>query len=313
MILVAYQDANAIAWSMGKILLYMAVIFAFMGAMFLMLVLWANQSVSKPIRTVMEALEAVRSGQLSVRLFHQKKDEFSYIYDSFNHMTERIGELIDNVREQEALLQRAERIQLQSQINPHFLYNSFYNIKFLAKNEDYEQIESFVTSLAKYYRFLNKETSAVITLAGEAEHMENYIEIQQMRFGDKISVDIQKVPEEVASFRVPKLILQPVAENAYNYGLRNVLEGGRLSVRYHLEGNFLYIDIEDNGGKMDEATLEAIAQQMNTFTGEALNHALTNIQRRLMLNYGQGSGLELSIGAEKGLRIRMILDINVKL
>lgn len=313
LVLIAYQDADSIAWALGKTLIYMAVIFVLMGVMFLMLILWANRSVSQPIRIIVEALEEVRSGKLSVRIFHKKKDEFDYIYDSFNQMTEHIEELINDVREQEALVQKAERIQLQSQINPHFLYNSFYNIKFMAKSGDYEQIETFVTALAKYYRFLNKETDAVIALADEAEHMEHFIAIQQMRFGDTISVDIQKVPEEVAAFRVPKLILQPLAENAYNYGFKNVLEGGRLSVKYHLDGNLLYIDIEDNGGNMDEAAVETIAQQMNTFSGEALNHALTNIQRRLKLNYGQESGLELAVGDQKGLRVRMILDTNVVL
>lgn len=313
LVLVSYQDSNAIAWKMGNSLANMTIVFVVMGALFLMLVLWANKSVSRPIRIIMDAFETVRAGHRTTRIYHDKKDEFGYMYASFNHMVDRIEELINSVREQEALLQRAERIQLQSQINPHFLYNSFYNIKFMARNGDYEQIETFVTALAKYYRFLNKETDAVIPLSAELAHTENYIEIQQMRFSETISVDVQKLPEEVASLRVPKLILQPVVENAYNYGLQNVLEGGHLWIRYHIDENILHIDIEDNGGNMDETKIESMNRQMNTFSGDALNHALTNIHRRLQLSYGQNCGIQLSVGREKGLRVSLIFDTSTLL
>lgn len=313
LMLVSYQDSNAIPWRMGNSLANMTIVFLVMGVLFLMLILWANNSVSKPIRVVMEAFESVRAGQRAIRLHHDKKDEFGYIYSSFNHMADRIDELVENVREQEALLQKAERIQLQSQINPHFLYNSFYNIKFMARNGDTDQIEAFVTSLAKYYRFLNKETAQTISLAAEAEHMEHYIEIQQMRFSDIISVDIQKVPQEVASFKVPKLILQPIAENAYNYGFKDTLEGGKLCVRYLIDEKWLRIEIEDNGGNLTAEKAEAMTQQMNTFQGEALNHALTNIQRRLKLSFGDRCGMELSLSEGNGLKVTILLDTEMHL
>lgn len=313
LVLVSYQDSNAIAWKMGNSLANMTIVFVVMAVLFLMLVLWANKSVNRPIRIIMDAFETVRAGHPTTRIYHDKRDEFGYMYASFNHMVDRIEELIGNVREQEALLQRAERIQLQSQINPHFLYNSFYNIKFLARNGDFDQIETFVTALAKYYRFLNKETDAMIPLSVELAHTENYIEIQQIRFSEMISVDIEKLPEEVASIRVPKLILQPIVENAYNYGLQNALEGGKMWIRYQIEGNMLRIDIEDNGGNMDEMKVDAMREQMNTFSGDALNHALTNIHRRLQLSYGQNCGIRLSVGSEKGLRVSLLFDTNIQL
>lgn len=313
LMLVSYQNSNAIPWKMGHSLANMTIVFLIMGLLFLMLVLWANKSVSRPIRVIMDAFETVRAGHRTTRIYHDKKDEFGYMYASFNHMVDRIEELIKNVREQEALVQKAERIQLQSQINPHFLYNSFYNIKFMARNGDYDQIETFVTALAKYYRFLNKETSATIALSAEAAHMEHYIEIQQMRFGDIISVDIQPVPAEAACFKVPKLILQPIVENAYNYGLHNTLEDGRLWVRYRMEDKWLHIEIEDNGGSLTEEKITAISRQMNTFQGEALNHALTNIQRRLKLSFGDDCGMELSLGRENGMKVTLTFNTEVQL
>lgn len=313
LMLVSYQNSNAIPWKMGHSLANMTIVFLIMGLLFLMLVLWANKSVSRPIRIIMDAFETVRAGHRTTRIYHDKKDEFGYMYASFNHMVDRIEALIENVREQETLVQKAERIQLQSQINPHFLYNSFYNIKFMARNGDFDQIEAFVTALAKYYRFLNKETSAAIALSVEAAHMEHYIEIQQIRFGDIISVDIQPVPAEAASFKVPKLILQPIVENAYNYGLHNTLEDGRLWVRYRMEDKWLHIEIEDNGGSLTEEKIAAISRQMNTFQGEALNHALTNIQRRLKLSFGDNCGMELSLGQGNGMKVTLTFNTEVQL
>lgn len=313
LVLVTYQNSVAVAWKLGNSLWVVVVIMLLMGLLFGLITVWANRSVNKPIRKIMEAFDHVKSGELSVRIFHKNNDEFDYIYDSFNSTVDKIEGLIENIKEQKELLQNAELMQLQSQINPHFLYNSFYNIKFMAQNEDYDQIGGFVTALARYYRFINKETDLNVPLSVEAAHMDNYIEIQQIRFGDKITVHEEPVPAEVANFKVPKLILQPIIENAYNYGLKDKLEDGKLSIRYQLEDTMLSIIIEDNGGQMTPEKLEKIYTQSHTYEGEALNHALTNIQRRLMLAYGDHCGLRMGIGQTGGLRVIVRLDTSIKL
>ncbi|MGN0998192.1 MAG: sensor histidine kinase [Faecousia sp.] len=313
LVLVTYQNTGALAWNLSGSLIQMSLVIVGMGLLCGVIVVWANHAVNKPIRKIMDAFQKVQSGDMEVRIYHQANDEFGYIYDSFNKTVSKIGSLIQNVKEQKDLLQNAELMQLQSQINPHFLYNSFYNIKFMAQNEDYEQIETFVTALAKYYRFINKETNLEVDLSSEVAHMENYIEIQQMRFGDKITVEREPLPPEAASFRVPKLILQPIIENAYNYGLKNKLEGGLLWIRYRTDANFLLIEIEDNGGSLTQQKLEDMRLQMQTFEGDARNHALTNIHRRLMLSYGKQCGLTLQLGEEKGLKVILRLDTSVQL
>jgi two-component system sensor histidine kinase YesM len=313
LILVTYQNTLAIAWKVGRSLWVITGVILIMGLLFGLITYWANHAVNKPIRKIMEAFEKVRSGELDIRIFHKSNDEFGYIYDSFNATVSDIEELIENIKEQKILLQNAELMQLQSQINPHFLYNSFYNIKFMAHNEDYEQIETFVTALAKYYRFINKETHLDVELEKEVAHMENYIEIQQMRFGDKISVKKDMLPTEVRNIKVPKLILQPIIENAYNYGLKDTLEGGLLQINYRKEGNFLYIEIEDNGNTLTPEKLEQMRRQMYTYEGHAINHALTNIQRRLMLSCGSNCGLSLEIGESGGLKVVLCLNTNVQI
>ena len=310
LILFTYQDTDVIAWGLDSTLIHMAVIIIGMGLMFWWIVVWANRAVNKPIRKIMEAFEKVRSGDMEIRIFHKSNDEFGYIYDSFNDTVEMIDALIDNVKEQKELLQNAELMQLQSQINPHFLYNSFYNIKFLAQNEEYEQIEAFVTALARYYRFINKETNLDVSLAAEVGHMENYIEIQQLRFGDKISVEKAELPENVKNMRVPKLVLQPIIENAYNYGLKDKLEGGLLRIEYQQQEQWLDIVIGDNGGAVTEEKLQQLRRQINTFEGDAANHAMTNINRRLQLSYGEEYGVKLDINEAGGLQVTLRLKIS---
>ncbi len=313
LVLFTYQNTRAMAWALDGTLLQMSLIIVGMGLLFWLVISWANAAVNKPIRKIMEAFEKVRSGDLDVRIFHKTNDEFGYIYDSFNDTVVKIDSLIHNVKEQKELLQNAELMQLQSQINPHFLYNSFYNLKFMAQNEDYQQIETFVTALARYYRFINKETALDVTLQSEVWHMENYIEIQQLRFGDKIRIEKEELPERITGFRVPKLILQPIIENAYNYGLKDKLDEGLLSIRYRLEDKWLDIIIEDNGGSLTEEKLLKLRRQINTFEGEALNHAMTNIQRRLRLAYGENCGLSLDINDAGGLQVTLRLDTSVAL
>lgn len=307
--LVAWQDNSTFGWRLLPTLMNIGAVVLAMGILMGLLVLWANRSISKPIYKIMDAFQSVQAGNLEIRIYHEQNDEFSYIYDDFNKTIEKISELLNNIKEQEVLLRKAEQIQLQSQINPHFLYNSFYNIKFMAQNEDYEQIEAAVTALAKYYRFLNKETEATVTLGDEAAHMHSYIAVQQMRFGDKISVDIQPVPEAAAAFRVPKLILQPIVENAYNYGLKNVTSDGWLSIRYALNGDWLDVIIEDNGGSITPEKLAAMDEQMHQYSGDAINHALTNVHRRLLLAFGEGSGITLSAGDAQGLRVTLRMNL----
>lgn len=308
LILFTYQSTHVLPWSLDGALIQMSLVIVGMGLLFWLIISWANRAVNKPIRKIMGAFEKVRSGDLDVRIFHKTHDEFGYIYDSFNNTVEKIDTLIHNVKEQKELLQNAELMQLQSQINPHFLYNSFYNIKFLAQNEEYQQIEAFVTALARYYRFINKETTMDVPLVAEVGHMENYIEIQQLRFGDKISVEKDELPQNVKNFKVPKLILQPIIENAYNYGLKDKLEGGLLQIRYLQQEQYLDLVIEDNGGTMTQERLQQLHRQINTFEGEALNHAMTNIQRRLLLAYGENCGLTLKINEAGGLQVTLRLD-----
>lgn len=305
----AYCSWKAVDNASGWALVIMGGLLLCITVLFFAILYQTNNAVSRPLHEVVHAFGKVEEGNLDVWIYHEPHDEFGYIYAAFNRMVQRIAELMENIREQSRLLQNAELIQLQSQINPHFLYNSFYLIRIMAKNEDYDQITQFVTSLAKYYRFINKEVNQNIPLQREVEHMQNYIDIQQMRFGDKITVEHEALPAGVSEYRVPKLILQPIVENAYNYGMKDILEDGKIWIHYVKTETQLEIWIEDNGGGGTEEHLKEMQENIRDYEGRAAGHALSNIERRLKLAYGEGSGLAAQRSELGGVAMILRLDL----
>ena len=293
-----------------RITLFSFIAIFLLSVLLILFLLWrANRDVARPLRKLVSAFGKVSDGDLSTRIQHEKNDEFGYIYDSFNDMTSRNQQLIEDIKEQHHLLQNAELAQLQAQIDPHFLYNSFNIIKFMAAGEEYEQINEFVSLLAEYYRFINKEVRQAIPLAAEARHMETYVNIQQMRFEGRIQADVGKLPEQAQNFMVPKLILQPLVENCYKHGLHNKLEDGVITVRYALDGDTLTITVEDNGGEMTQEKLEEVKTHIYDTGSESISHALANTRRRLELAYGDPDLLQVGINEEQGLCVRLILDL----
>ncbi len=313
MSIISFTDKKIITGMLTRYISVLTALMLIIGLMFIFSLIFTKKAVIKPLHEIMSAFEKIQNDDFSVRIYHEPHDEFNYIYHGFNKTATYIQELINNIYEQENLIQNAELAQLQSQINPHFLYNSFFIINRMAMNEDYEQITKFVTSLAKYYRFINKETKNYISLAREVEHMQNYIAVQQMRFEDKIKVVIQPLPAELTEVNVPKLILQPVIENAYNYGLVNVLENGIINVGYRRSENLLSIIIEDNGEEADTALVAKMIDNLKDDSGFSENHALTNINRRLVLVYGRDCGVFISLSDMGGIKIELKINPAVEI
>lgn len=309
--LVAYRQAT-ISKNMFNTLLQIAAVILGSSLCFLLLIWHTNRRVARPIYRLMAAFEEVKKGGLSTRIHHDRKDEFYFIYDAFNKMVVHTGQLVSDIAEQHKLLQNAELIQLQAQIDPHFLYNSFNIIKYMADGEEYEQITEFVSTLARYYRFINKETRQSIPLSAEMEHTKAYLDIQQMRFADRIQVTVDSLPEEIKDYLVPKLILQPLVENCYNHGLKNKLSGGYIRISFTLSGRRFYISVEDNGGEMDQQKLEKLRMSVRDIRDESVAHALANIRRRLELAYGDANMLSLSIGEMGGLCVTLAFDRDKK-
>ncbi|WP_339325169.1 histidine kinase [Paenibacillus sp. FSL W8-0194] len=264
--------------------------------------------VHRPLLSLVQSFRRMEGGTLDIPIRHEQKDEFGYLYDRFNQMLVKLQTLIDQDFKQKLMMQKAELKQLQSQIKPHFLYNSFFILNSLAKTGDTDRIELFTIMLGEYYRFIARNGEDHVTLSEEIKHARMYTEIQQLRFSRRIRVQFDELPEAMRRIKVPRLIVQPMIENAYEHSLENMPNEGFLRVTFEHTDAECLIKVEDNGDSIDDAGLEALQHRVS---GPAESHEMTgimNIHRRILLTYGEGSGLFLSRsklgGLEAAIRIK---------
>lgn len=263
--------------------------------------------VHKPLLLLVQGFKKIEGGSFDTRIHHEKKDEFGYLYDRFNHMLIKLQNLIDQDFKHKLMMQRSELKQLQSQINPHFLYNTFFILSSFAKTGDVRQIELFTKMLGEYFRFITRNDEDNVPLSEETRHSRIYTEIQQLRFSRRISVEFEELPKEMEFIKVPRLIIQPIIENAYEHSLEKLQDGGLLRVTFELKELEASIVIEDNGDSMDREEIEALSRRLKGNEGDTSPEVtgLINIHRRIALTYGEGSGLSVSQSSLNGLRVHI--------
>jgi two-component system sensor histidine kinase YesM len=268
---------------------------------------WIYRVLHKPLNQLVRAFNKVVQGNMTVALYYKGSDEFAYLYANFNKMVVQLKMLIQEVYEHKIRIQRSELKQLQSQINPHFLYNSFYILHRMAKMEDTEKVSLYTKYLGDYFQFVTRDSHDEITLEEEVNHSRAYVEIQNFRFGDRISVQIDPLPEHVISIMVPRLILQPLVENAYQYALEGKIRNGLLHIRFRTEQALLVIEVEDNGAGLGQEQLVQLNRRL--YSDDDLNEvtALPNISRRLKLKYGPAAGLLIKRNPDEGITVEMTI------
>ncbi|WP_181592946.1 sensor histidine kinase [Paenibacillus sp. YN15] len=248
-----------------------------------------------PLKKMVNAFKRVEQGDLELAIAHPYRDEFGYLYRQFNSMLAKLKVLIREVYEKSYRLKLSEFRQLQSQINPHFLYNSFYIIYRMAKLEDYERVMRFTKYLGEYFQFITRNDSDTVTLEEEVAHVRNYVEIQTMRFARRIKAVFGELPEEVKGLRVPRLILQPVVENAYKHALEDKEDNGLLHISFRLAEGRVEAAVEDNGLLLPEGKLQELRQRLSRPGDSPETTGLFNVARRLRLIYG----IEAELRAER--------------
>lgn len=237
---------------------------------------------------------------MDIQIEHEQKDEFGYLYDRFNQMLRKLQTLIDQDFKQKLMMQKAELKQLQSQINPHFLYNSFFILNSLAKTGDTDRIELFTNMLGEYFRFITRNVEDNVLLSEEVRHARMYTEIQKLRFSRRIRVQFDDLPKEMERIRVPRLIIQPIIENAYEHSLEKMPDEGLLRVTFEVNQGEALITVEDNGGSIGDSEIEALSARLESIAESYEMTGMINIHRRISLTYGEGSGLFLSKSSELG-------------
>jgi two-component system, sensor histidine kinase YesM len=262
-----------------------------------------SKHISKPISGMVTAMKQVEGGKLDVQLVENaNNEELMTLQSGFNDMLSRIRELIELTKEEERQLREAERRALQAQINPHFLYNTLYTIKALAKLHGEEQIFTISTKLGQLLRNAIDSSDDVIPLGDSFNLVESYLVIQQIRFQDKLKTDIC-IDESINTIPAPKLIIQPFVENAITHGLEPKLDNWRLKINAFKRNEHIYILIQDNGiGFENNITKSDLHSRKHI--------GLENVRKRLDLYYSGKASLKITSKKNAGTVIRIMLPMS---
>lgn len=268
---------------------------------------WLYRLIHRPLQILVKAFRKVEQMQLTTIEEPKSHDEFLYLFQRFNMMVGNLNELIKQVYEQKLRTQSSELKQLQAQINPHFLYNTYFILYRLAKMNDNESIARFCQYLGEYFQYITRTSSDEITLELEFKHSRTYAEIQNIRFKNRIEVDFAELPEACKAYRVPRLILQPIVENAYKYGLEKKRSHGIIRVGTEFSEDALFVTVEDNGQLLSDEQIGDLHRKLKMpLQGDEMEYTgLLNVQRRLQIRFGQNYGVQVSRGQMGGLLVRL--------
>lgn len=269
--------------------------------------------VHKPLVHLTSAFEEVEQGNFHATITDYDNMDFAYLYHAFNNMTQKLDQLIDRDYNQKLLFQKAELKQLQAQINPHFLYNSFFMLQRMIKMESLPEAREMSNALGSYFHYLTRNSMDQVTLAEEYEHAKIYAYIQQLRFAGRIKILFEEIPDGFTSLPTPKLILQPILENAFNYGLANKAADGLLEVHFTAVDHVLTVTIEENGNELTDEALHSLGNTLEHIAKNAANCEMTgllNIQRRLTIFSDASNSLHVSRSSLGGLCVSIVFKNN---
>lgn len=269
---------------------------------------WIFQLIHRPLKRLVTSFRKVERGDLQVEIDHHYSDEFKYLYGQFNAMVSQLNKLIGEVYEERIRSQEAELKQLQSQINPHFLYNSFFILQGLVRMHDVQTAERLIQHLGDYFKFITRTGAETVSLEQEVSHSKAYTDIQSLRFSRQIRVDWEELPEQFHELQVPRLILQPIIENAYVHGLEDKEADGILTIRFEAADEVLIIKVEDNGENISEAGLAELQYKLRSHVLGKESTGILNVHRRLKLRYGEPYGLSVARGSDGGLLVVLRLS-----
>lgn len=290
------------------------VCFIFAGIGIIYYVTCMNKLMHKPIKKIIKAFKNVEAGCYNVELTGHETEEFTYLYEAIGKMIARLDTSIKAQYEQKLALQQSEIKQYQLQINPHFLYNGFYNIQRMCTNQQYEKAILLSKRLASYYRYITRNGIYFVSIKEEIKHMEDYIDIQTIRFQDRIKINRLYTLQDLEDIKVPRLIFQPLLENIYEHAFQNLEDQGNIDIFLCLDEEWLKCSIEDSGTGMEDEQIDVLNSQLEADSGYVECTGILNVNKRLKLHYGKQSGLVYKKGEHgQGIRIEMKIDLKMKL
>lgn len=264
---------------------------------------------TETIEEIVKAIEHIKTGDLDTRLHVKSNDEFGIIADSYNDMLLNIKKLIEKSKEETKHSVVSEIKQLESQFNPHFLFNTLEMLRYTIKL-DTSMASKIILNLSSILRFSIENKSSEVPLKVDTVYTKNYLEIQKYRLGENFEYKI-KSEENLDKFLIPKLIIQPIIENAIKYGYTQIKKM-TIFIKIKKQKNNLLITVYNNGKGIEKNVLNEVRDRLNKKGKDLKNYiGIYNIFRRIQLMYGKEYGIRILSNVQKGTSVRLILPLKI--
>ena len=308
--LVGVVPADNIWDNYGQLLLFFLFVVLFSIFLLVFVNLHLSERISVPIKTLERAVKELEAGREEVDIDVSGPYEIERLGHSIRSMVSTMRHLMDDIIEQEAQKRRSELDVLQSQINPHFLYNTLDSVVWMTENGRTDEAILMVTSLARFFRISLSRGSNIIPIADELEHARHYLTIQKMRYKNKFPAVIA-AEDGVEGLYTIKLIVQPILENAIYHGMAYADGDGEITVRARRDGEDVVIEVADNGPGMPEETVERLLDQSYAAAPgtKGSGIGLRNVHQRIRLTFGEEYGLAIHSEPDAGTTVCIRLPV----
>ena len=303
-----FSQLQTIKWKLSFFIFLSLLIIALISAVILNIIL-------KRLKILLNNMLKVQEGNLNVRINVKANDEIGHIGTVFNNMCEKLKNYIEKVYLSEIKQRKAEIKALQAQINPHFIYNTLATLQTKAEIAKNNELSNFINNLGNIFRFSFRNDEKYIRLEHDLEFIISYIDIQNYRFDNKIEM-ILDIDEKVMDYAIPKLLLQPIVENAIIHGFSHKDSDCILTIRGRiLEKEKIILSVEDNGIGMSANKIKEIQKKSLKFDQikeDNLHLGLVNTNQRMKLIFGKDYGLKITSHKNKGTKVIIILPAKTK-
>lgn len=268
-----------------------------------------TDGIIQPVNIMLDKVKKVGRGKFDMIPIEAEIEEIEELDEGINKMARKISALLENVRQEKEMQHLTELQLIQAQVNPHFLYNTLDTIVWLIEGGMTDDAVEMISSLSIFFRTSLSKGNDIIPLSEEERHTLSYLEIQQYRYRDILEFEIN-IPKELGGIPVPKLSIQPLAENALYHGIKNRRGKGKILIEGREEEDALVLMVSDNGQGMTPERLHEVQEAIRT--GERAGFGLAAVAERIALYYGPGYGMKISSEEGKGTTVEIRLGKNIQ-
>ncbi len=302
-----YISSDIMLADLKKVLFVTIILCALTLPVWLLLIHFLYKDIIKPINILVESMDKIEKGETGITVDIKRNDELGYVFKTFNKMSQQINNLINNVYKEKLAMKDAEIKALQAQINPHFLYNTLETINWKAKLYGVDDISEMVTALSSIIDAnIDRNNEKMIPIKKELEYIDNYNLLIQKRFGKKIAF-VKSIEDVTLEFNIPRLLIQPLIENAIYHGLETKKGGGTVELIITVEENMVLIIVADDGTGIDDDVLKSLKASLDKNVENQYESrtkiGIMNVHKRIKLIYGEEYGLKIFSEAGKGTTI----------